>query len=334
MSDSEISLGGPPLELFHSDLHLSGELESSDDRHKNSAIDGCNNCHNADKMYERMQDAIDCVCNGASGPTGSLCQAVQASNLLNTVPFTSMVELITGPYSICQSVIPPEHRQAAYDSFVSITGYTPPNLTQVVTTISNNQKSLANYTALYVFLILLMLAIIILAILVLVSVLTWPMGIIIAVLIFLSLYTISLAYTLGAQRMIDDQSSQILETVTNEQSNFQNTVAYWPQGLFGIASTLTATGATGATGIWPCNTGAKEVADGKVEEFHLSSELPLSALSIEDISSLTDKKPNKLKKLKHDSLIKKPGKLTRTSMKLGSRSKSRLRGSSRVNRLK
>ena len=299
-----------------------------------------------------MQQAIDCVCNGASGTsgaTGSLCQAVQASNLVNTVPFSSMVELITGPYSTCQVVIPSEQRQAAYDSFTSITGYTPPNLTQAVTMISDSQKRLANYTALYVFLILLTVAIIVLVMLVLVGVLTWPVGIILTVLAFLILYTISLAYSFGAQRMIDDQSSQILETVTNEQSNFQNTVAYWPQGLFGIASTLTATGATGttgatgatgATGIWPCNTGAKEVADGKVEEFHLSSELPLSALSIEDTSSLTVKKPNKpnklnkLNKLKHDSLIKKPGKLTRTLMKLGSRSKSRLRGSSRVNRLK
>lgn len=360
MDDSDILLGGPPLELFHSDLHLSDELESTDGRHKYSSTEtigssssetfensdnSCDNCHNADKMYERMQQAIDCVCGttgttSTTGATGSLCQAVQASNLVNTAPFKSMIELITGPYSTCGAVIPPEQRQAAYDSFTSITGYTPPNLTKLVTVISNSQKNLANYTALYVFLILLTIAIIVLVMLVLVGVFTWSTGIILAVVAFLIIYSISLAYSFGAQRMINDQSSQILDAVTNEQSNFQNTVAYWPQGLFGIASALTA---TGTTGIWPCNTTSTNTSSTQVvgdKEFqlsssNLSSELPLSALSIEDVSSLNNnsprtKKPNKPNKLKHNVPIK----LGKTTMKLGSKNRSRFRVSSRLGRLK
>ena len=266
MNDNDILLGGPPLKLFHSTLYLSEELENSDKLLKIANCDGYT-CHNADKFYEKMQHATNCVCkstSGISGATGSLCQAVQAGNLINTPPFNSMIELLTGPYSKCQAVIPPEKKQAAYNNFKSITGYIPPDVNQIVTIISDNQKSIANYTALYIFLILFTLCIIVLILLGLAGLISPMIIILLAVLAFFILYSISLAYSFGAQRIINDRNVHLLKTLTNDQNNFQNTVAYWPQGFFGVASVLTtgatgakgATGATGATGIysfWPCN---------------------------------------------------------------------------------
>lgn len=336
----DITLGGPPLDLFNSDLRLSQESVEHDTEQHNKHHN--HPCHDADKLYDRMQQAIDCVCTtDNSGTTGSLCQAVKAGNLINTVPFSSMVDLITGPYSECGAVIPEDKRQEAYNTFVSITGYKPfdsTDLSQIVSLINDNRKSMANFTAVYIFLILFTLCAIVILLLVLFELTSWPVGLLLLVLVFFILFTLSLVYSFSAQKMIDNNSTQVTNTISNNSNNFQNTVAYWPQGLFGVASALTnsATGGTGA--VWPCNninTCTNKITKQELSIINnrdssnlsslLSSKLPLSELSIEDIDlihKVDDSKHNNTKdnkKLKHiellkkkrDSLIKKPDRISK-----------------------
>src|SRR5438046_1357320 len=77
-------------------------------------------CTGSLEILDEVQNAINCNCTGA---TGSLCDLVNAAAIVNQVPFSCMIDLLTGEFSQCGAVIPEAQRQAAFNAFTDITGF-------------------------------------------------------------------------------------------------------------------------------------------------------------------------------------------------------------------
>lgn len=198
-------------------------------------------------MFNTMQMAVDCACS-SEGPNASLCRAVIAGNIAFTEPFSSMIDLIQND-SNCGTNIPSQKRQQAYNAFSEVTGYKPINLSNSFNTISSTNKTIVNFTASYIFAPVFIVIIIAVWIMVGFGWFNWAIGIYLTGLAFIILYGFSILYRLHTDSFIDSQNTKLQNDAVNAQQNFANSIAYWPQGLFAVASAVNSTGSTG----WLCN---------------------------------------------------------------------------------
>lgn len=341
-SNNDFVVGGPPIlsdMSFSSMVTPTSSLESLLPNDKSRESSSCPSsssagCAGTQTFYDKMQHAIDCVCGSTGSTGGSLCTAVATGQLANQQPFSSMIDLLTGPYSQCGAAIPAELRQDAYNTFSNITGYVPDNITTALTILDDNQKTILRYTAFYMFVPLFILSVIVIWLLVGFSWITWPVGLFATVMVFVVLYSFSLLYRIHAQTWLESRTSQIINT----QSNFQDTVAYWPQGFFGIASTLNDSS-------WVCNNptnvaSTQEVSMNNSDTSNISNMSELLAPSASpDISSISSKLS--LEDISEEKLHIKPGKDKKNKKIKGSkdvglvrRFKKNTRKSSRFDRLR
>ena len=68
---------------------------------------------------------------------------------------------------------------------------------------------------------------------------TWPPGIFLTLLAFYILYGFSILYRVHAKNFIDSQNIWFTDNLQDAQSRYENSLAYWPQGLFAIACAVT-----------------------------------------------------------------------------------------------
>ena len=226
--ESGINVGGPPV-LTVQPLQATG-------------------CDPA--LATQVQEALDCAFIEQTLATGPLNSAMSAGEVVNELPFSCMIDLISGPYSNCDEDIPQNKRQAAYNAFVDVTGYKPVDLTKAFSTINNDFNTLVNFNAFYMFFPTLILLLIIIWLMVGFSWINWVIGLFFTVLVIVILYGFSILYRIHVQNYIRNQGRTLENEVNAAQKNLENSIPYWPQGLFAVACAITC---TGGTGCWSCN---------------------------------------------------------------------------------
>lgn len=228
---SSMIIGGPPVPNFQP-LQVTGCTEADLD------------------LYNQVERGVECAIASEGPGVGPLGQSVLLAQTASQAPISCMIELLTGPYANCDAEIPNEQRRAAYNSFATITGYRPINWNQALNHLNDQQKNILNFNAFYLFFPIFLLAMIVIWLMVGFGWFNWVVGLFLSGLVFIVLYGFSMLYRIHAHTFINDQNQQLQQDVSDAQNNFENSIAYWPQGLFAAACAVTATG--GASG-WTCN---------------------------------------------------------------------------------
>ena len=78
----------------------------------------------------------------------------------------------------------------------------------------------------------------------------WVIGLFFTVLVIVILYGFSILYRIHFQNYLRSRNKVIQNQSTIAQQSFENSIAYWPQGLFAAACAVTC---DGTTGCWSCN---------------------------------------------------------------------------------
>lgn len=230
--DGNVTVGGPPIQ--QSAIQI---LQAT----------GCTG--GDQELFNQVQRAAECAC-GSEGPSGGpLCDAIAAGRVVSQQPFSCMVDLINN-YADCDEEIPQSKRNAAYKVFNEITGYQPANLNMIFDTVDDNLTALVNYNAFYMFAPTMILLLIIIWLMVGFRWINWVVGLFITVLIIVILYTFSILYRIQLQNYFRSRNNVIQNQSNIAQESFENSIAYWPQGLFAAACAVTC---DGTTDCWSCN---------------------------------------------------------------------------------
>lgn len=202
------------------------------------------------ELFNDVQAAIDCMCTGTTGQTASLCQSAALAALANEPPFSCMIDLLTGQYSDCGTTIPDEQRQAALAAFEKVTGWQPADLVAAFNTITSNQRSVLSYNAFYFCIPVLIILLVGVWMAFGYGVYNWIIALFLTVFVVVVMYGAAVFYRLQTQNFLANQSKTVIDNLQQAQDSLENSVAYWPQGLFAVACAVTAS--TGTTG-WQCN---------------------------------------------------------------------------------
>lgn len=240
--DNAPNVGGPPVVPFPSGPIFQPQQGT-----------GCNN-----ELFLEVQEAASLCC--ASEGTGALCDALTTGNIwVQQRPFRDMVGVIQD-HSGCNSEIPEERRKAAWNVFSEVTGLRSMNSNNLSNTVANDFNTMINLNAFYMFFPTLILLLIIIWLMVGFTWINWVVGLFFSILVIVILYGFSILYRIHAQNYFRSQNQRLLQDSENAQRNFENSVAYWPQGLFAVASTInTPPGGTG----WICNGPTRASARGR-----------------------------------------------------------------------
>ena len=201
------------------------------------------------ELYNQVQHSIDCAIASEGSNVSSLGQATLLATEMNQVPFSCMTNLLTGPFSECGSEIPVSRREAAWNAFSEVTGYRPVDLNQAFTTLSDQQKQIINFTAFYMFVPIFVVITLGICFMIAAGWINGYTGLFLIGLLFIILYGFSVLYRVFVLDFLSSEHQQLQNNIAAAQDNFQNTIAYWPQGLYAVACAVTATGTTG----WTCN---------------------------------------------------------------------------------
>jgi len=231
--DGNVNIGGPPIQQYQSINILQATGCTGGDQ----------------ELFNQVQRAAECAC-GSEGPGGGpLCAALAAGQVVTQQPFSCMIDLINN-YADCDQDISQSKRVAAYQAFSDVTGYRPANLNTIFDTINGDFEGLVNFNAFYMFAPTLILALIIIWLMVGFRWIDWPVGLFFTVLVIVILYGFSILYRIHFQNWIKSRNTTVQNQATIAQKSFENSIAYWPQGLFAAACAVTC---DGTTGCWTCN---------------------------------------------------------------------------------
>lgn len=197
-------------------------------------------------LFEQVQGAVDCAC--AEGTGGSLCSAVVAGQVMTQQPWSCMVDLVD-QYMNCGQDISEDKRKAAYQAFVNTTGFKGVDYSQIATEINRSTADIVNLNAFYLWVPLFIVILVILWVMVGFGWLNWAVGLFMTVLAFGILYSFNIAYRIHADRILENRRKNFGKFADTAQGQFENSVAYWPQGLFASACAVTCEDGN----CWSCN---------------------------------------------------------------------------------
>ena len=169
----------------------------------------------------------------------------------------SCVAQIIEKYMDCDTKLTTTQEIAAYNAWTSTTGYTPLDMNKVFSTMQTQADDLFNLNSFYFFIPVLLLILIILGILIFASKLRWEVGLLFALLAIYLLYGFSIAYRIVAQNSYHDQYAQLQNQASSNAKAYQQSVAYYPQGLLAVSCAITCNGACDPTTCWTCNDKSK-----------------------------------------------------------------------------
>lgn len=231
-----------------------------------------------DVLATQVQQALDCSYIENTMADGPLQAAMSTGEMANTLPFSCLVDILTGPYSNCTVDIPRAKRQAAYEAFSDITGYQPMNLERAFSSIGSDFNALSNFNAFYMFIPTLILLLVGIWLMVIFKWFNWVVGLFLSSFVLVILYGASVAYRVHFQTYLENRNKTVLNEARLAQFRFENSIAYWPQGISAAACAVTCT--TGTTGCWTCNGGTIcPPCNNPVQE---SSCAPCAAQELED----------------------------------------------------
>lgn len=232
--NGNINVGGPPIQQCQSMINT-------------LQITGCTG--GDQELFNQVQKAAVCSCGSEGIGGGPLCAALAAGEVVTQQPFSCMIDLINN-YANCDENISSSKRRAAYEAFSDVTGYKPADLNKIFNTINDDFESLVKFNVFYMFMPVLILLLIIIWLMVGFRWMDWPLGLFFTVLVIVILYGFSIVYRIHFQSWIDSRNTTIQNQATIAQKSFENSIAYWPQGLFAAACAVTC---DGTTGCWTCN---------------------------------------------------------------------------------
>lgn len=200
------------------------------------------------ELYDNVERAIECAIASEGPDVGPLGQSLLLAEVVNEPPISCMIDLITGPASDCDVEIPEDRRRAAFDAFTDVTGFRPVNLGVFFHHFTNEQERLLNINTFYIFFPTFVLAMLAVWLMVGFGWFDWMAGLFLSVLIFFILYSFSLFYRIQAHNFLTNQNHLFQNEAVISQSNFEDSIAYFPQGLFAVACAVTSDGDG-----WVCN---------------------------------------------------------------------------------
>lgn len=171
----------------------------------------------------------------------------------NQKPISCFIDYFTGPYMDCNTSIPPEKREQAYRAFKNITGYEALNMQKILDQLTTSQQNVLAISVFYTFIPILILIILVIWLMVGFKIFNWEIGVYLSFLSFIILYGFSIGYRMHGQDLIVRKNQTAQQDIIDAQQNFENSIAYWPQGFAGIACAVSETGTTGCS--WQCNGG-------------------------------------------------------------------------------
>ena len=232
--DGNVNVGGPPIQQYQSTMNT-------------LQVTGCTGSDQ--ELFNQVQKAAECACGSEGFGGGPLCDAIVAGQVVSQQPFSCMIDLINN-YSNCYQDIPLAKRKAAYQAFSEVTGYRPANLNNMFDTINSDFETLVNFNSFYMFAPTLILLLILIWLMVGFRWINWVLGLFFTVLVIVILYGFSILYRIHFQNWIRSRNTTIQNEATAAQKSFENSIAYWPQGLFAASCAVTC---DGTTGCWTCN---------------------------------------------------------------------------------
>jgi len=220
-----------------------------------------NNIDVGSTLYNQVQQSIDyTTANQPYENLTSLGKATVQAEINDKPPFSCMRELLTGKYSLCGSKIPEHLKKSAFKVFTQVTGFEPLNLDQALMEINYQEKMIVQFTSLYVFLPMVLIITMAIWLLVLFSFVPWAAGIYLTLFSFIIIYGFSVAYRYHSERWLNNRNALVERELSEYQTNYEDSIAYWPQGLYAVAGCITATGGTGG---WSCNKIVKDLSKTK-----------------------------------------------------------------------
>jgi hypothetical protein len=159
-----------------------------------------------------------------------------------------MVNLVD-QYMNCGQDISEDKRKAAYQAFVDTTGFRGVDYSQLSNEINRTSADIVNLNAFYLWVPLFIVILVILWVMVGFGWLNWAVGLFMTVLAFGILYSFNIAYRIHADRLLENRRKNFGKFAQTAQSQFENSVAYWPQGLFSVACAVTCEDGD----CWSCN---------------------------------------------------------------------------------
>lgn len=180
-------------------------------------------------LYNKVEKCILRAIDSKGGNVGPLGQAV----LNNKNPISS---LGLGPYF--QSSIPEDKLRNAYETFTNITGYQPLEINKSIINMNHTQKEFAEINLFYLFFPSFILFTIIIWVMVIQGSLNWVAGLFLTILVFIILYSFVIAYRIQLDNFHNKHHQEIILQFEEAQTNYENSLAYWPRGLFEVASNI------------------------------------------------------------------------------------------------
>lgn len=215
-----VNIGGPPLNNYP---RVVDNLQVTD-------------CNTIDQdIFNQVQRSVECACSSETGG-GLLCDAINAGKFIQNKPMSCMIDLLN---NYCGKTIPAAKRQEAFKAFSEVTGYKPADLNTIFTTFDDNLRALVNFNAFYMFAPTLILLLIIIWMMVGFKWMNWVLGLFFTVLVIVILYGFSIGYRVHFITYLDSRTQTIENATVEAQNSFENSIAYWPQGLFSAACAVT-----------------------------------------------------------------------------------------------
>jgi hypothetical protein len=181
-------------------------------------------------------------------PNISSKNSIAVADVATTEPFSSMIDLIAGSFSNCGVTLTNAQKQSAYKAFTDITGFVPPDYVSVFTSLSDASKIMIAYNAFYFFLAVLIICYIGIIAMAIYGWINWVAMLFLLGISTIILYGASIGYRMMALNWINQHQTQLLNMVKAQQTAYQNSIALWPHGLFGVAADIVHNGSG-----WKCN---------------------------------------------------------------------------------
>lgn len=209
-------------------------------------------CTDGDRQfYNQMKRAVECGYNPEDTEFSHLDAAIDAGKLMAQKPYSCMIDLINN-YSSCYQEIPLDKRQAAYKAFVDVTGYKQPNLDLIFNNVEGSFDALVNFNSFYMFAPTLIMFLIIIWLMVGFKWMTLGLGLFFTVLVIVVYYSFTIAYRINFEYYMRTRRQTIKNQTNLAQNAFENSIAYWPQGLMAAACAVTC---DNPEDCWTCHGG-------------------------------------------------------------------------------
>jgi len=212
-------------------------------------------------LYNNVQNAIDCTIASQGPNVSSLGQAVILADLNAKEPYVSMNKLLSSKYVKCDHTIPVTKQIAAAKAFYEVSGYKPLDLNNIFNKIFESECGQLNANALYFFVSVFILLVILIWIMVSTKLINALTGLYLTLITFIVLYYFSVIYRISLRTSLQKRNEYIHSKIDEAQTNFESSIAYYPQTLYAIASAVM----NGCDG-WTCNEEEPNIVEGKKYE--------------------------------------------------------------------